>query len=70
MREYSVDELRKSLAEAINRVAFGAERVVIVRHGKAVGAIVSIDDLEKIEGGKVAVQHRGVTAKPKRQKVA
>jgi prevent-host-death family protein len=39
---------REQLAEALNRVGFGKERVVIERHGKPVAALVPIEDLETL----------------------
>ena len=40
---------RDNLAEIINRAAFGKERVVLSRHGKAVAAVVPLEDLEMLE---------------------
>lgn len=45
----SAAEARDNLAEIINRVAYGAERVVLTRHGKAVVAMVPIEDLEALD---------------------
>jgi antitoxin (DNA-binding transcriptional repressor) of toxin-antitoxin stability system len=45
----TVGDVRDKLAEAINRVAFGGERIRLRRHGKAVVAMVPIEDLEMIE---------------------
>lgn len=45
----SAAEARESLAEVINRVAYGQERIVLTRHGKALVAMVPIDDLEALE---------------------
>ncbi len=42
----SATAARRELPDAINRVAFGGERVVIERRGKALAAIVSLADLE------------------------
>ena len=39
---------REQFAEALNRVGYGKERVVIERHGKPVAALVPIEDLETI----------------------
>ncbi|MGI5169545.1 type II toxin-antitoxin system Phd/YefM family antitoxin [Spirillospora sp. CA-253888] len=39
-------EARKVLADLINRVVYGGEEVVLTRHGKTVGALVSPEDLE------------------------
>ena len=47
-RNLSATAARFDLPNAINRVAFGGERVVIERRGKAIAALVSIEDLALI----------------------
>ncbi len=47
--EISISEARDKLADALNRVAYGGERVVLQRRGKGVAAIVSLDDLALLE---------------------
>ena len=52
MTTLSIVEARNGLAEAINRVSYGGERVVFARRGKPVAALVSPEDLallQKIE---------------------
>jgi len=44
-----VSELRENLSEAMNRVAYGQERIVIERNGKRLVALVSVEDLEILE---------------------
>ena len=39
-------ELRSSLAEILNRVAYGGEQIVVKRHGKPFVAIVATYDLQ------------------------
>ena len=39
---------RAELSDLVNRVAYGGERVVLSRHGRAVAAIVSAADLERL----------------------
>ncbi|MEE8624545.1 MAG: type II toxin-antitoxin system Phd/YefM family antitoxin [Acidiferrobacterales bacterium] len=41
--------VRDNFGETLNRVAYGKERVVIDRHGKAVVAMVPIEDLRFLE---------------------
>ena len=41
----SVAAARSDLAELLNRVAYGKERLVITRHGKELAAIVPMEDL-------------------------
>lgn len=40
---------RERFADAINRAAFGNERVLLRRRGRAVAAVVPIDDLRLLE---------------------
>jgi len=42
-------DARENLAEVLNRVAYAKDRVRITRRGKAVAAVVPIEDLEMIE---------------------
>lgn len=44
-----VSELREGLSDALNRAGFGGERIVLERRGKAVAALVSLRDLERLE---------------------
>lgn len=45
----TADQARDDMKDVLNRAEFGGERVIITRHGKPAAAVVSIDDLEKIE---------------------
>jgi prevent-host-death family protein len=45
----SVVDFRNQLAEPINRVMYQGERVVLERRGKGVAAVVSMDDLRRLE---------------------
>ncbi|NEB77971.1 type II toxin-antitoxin system Phd/YefM family antitoxin [Streptomyces sp. SID14478] len=47
--EIPVTQARAELAELINRVVYGGERVVVTRHGKPLVAFVSAADLERLE---------------------
>ena len=42
----TVADARSDLAELLNRVAYGKERLVITRHGRELAAIVPIEDLQ------------------------
>ncbi len=44
MTRLTASQLREGLADAINKVAFGGERIVLQRNDKDVAAIVSMDD--------------------------
>ncbi|MER6190395.1 type II toxin-antitoxin system Phd/YefM family antitoxin [Streptomyces cyaneofuscatus] len=48
--EIPVTQARAELADLINRVVYGGERVVVTRHGKPLVALVSAADLERLEG--------------------
>lgn len=47
--EIPVTQARAELAELINRVVYGGEHVVVTRHGKPLVALVSADDLRKLQ---------------------
>lgn len=47
--EISISEIRDNLADALNRVAYGGERVILQRRGKGVAALVSLEDLALLE---------------------
>ncbi len=50
-RETAIDVtlIRNELATTVNRVAFGGERLLVVRHDKPVLAMVPVADLELLE---------------------
>ena len=47
--EVPVTQARAELAELINRVVYGGERVVVTRHGKPLVALVSAADLARLQ---------------------
>lgn len=47
--DVSISEARQSFADLVNRAAYRGERVRVVRHGRAVAAIVPIGDVEALE---------------------
>ncbi len=49
MPSISTNDLRKNLADVLNRAAYKEERTVITRHGKPVAAVVSAADLAALE---------------------
>ena len=49
MTTLSIAEARNGLAEAINRVSYGGERVIFARRGKPVAALVSPADLALLQ---------------------
>ena len=48
-RDVSTVELRANLSDALNRAAFGKERVVLTRRGKKIAGIVPLEDIELLE---------------------
>ena len=49
MMRLTVTKAREDLAEMVNRVAYGHERVVLERRGKDLAALVPIEDLDLLE---------------------
>jgi prevent-host-death family protein len=49
MDTVNTTEVREKLAEVLNRVAYGKDRVRITRRGKQLAAVVPIEDLEYLE---------------------
>ena len=45
----SVSEARDALADILNRVAYGGERVRLVRRGREIAAVVPVRDAELLE---------------------
>lgn len=49
MSNISTKEAREQLSTVISRAAFTKERVILTRHGKAIAAVVPIEDVELLE---------------------
>jgi prevent-host-death family protein len=47
--EISTSQIRDNLADALNRVAYGGERIVLQRRGKGIAALVPMEDLAALE---------------------
>ena len=71
MSRLSASLARTQLPDAINQVAYGGERVVIHRRGKALAALISMEDLELLrqledkldgEAALVAKKSKGTTS--------
>ncbi|GGV22169.1 antitoxin [Streptomyces longisporoflavus] len=60
--EIPVTQARAELAELINRVVYGGERVVVTRHGKPLVALVSAADLERLEESTEADEEQVVSS--------
>jgi prevent-host-death family protein len=57
VEEIPVTRARAELSELVNRVAYGGERIVLTRHGKAVAAIVSAADLNQLSPDQLSPGH-------------
>ncbi|MDQ6833376.1 MAG: type II toxin-antitoxin system Phd/YefM family antitoxin [Chloroflexota bacterium] len=44
--DLSVAEAREQFSEAINRAAYGKERIFVTRRGKRLAVIVPVEDIE------------------------
>lgn len=64
-------QARAELSDLVNRVVYAGERIVLTRHGRAVAAIVSAADLERltadgdepgerVEGARLTVLDSGI----------
>jgi prevent-host-death family protein len=47
--ELTVTDARERLADVIIDVAFRGRRVLLLRHGKPLAAVVSVDDLRRLQ---------------------
>ncbi|MFG2562934.1 type II toxin-antitoxin system Phd/YefM family antitoxin [Streptomyces sp. NPDC048496] len=60
--EIPVTQARAELAELINRVVYGGERVVVTRHGKPLVALVSAADLERLESDAAVAEEQVISS--------
>ena len=49
MATMTVAEAKNRFSDVLRRAEYGGERVIVERHGKPVAAIVSTDDLRRLE---------------------
>lgn len=49
MSRVSVTEAKRSFSELLNRAAYGQERIVVTSHSKPKAAVISIEDLRRLE---------------------
>lgn len=47
--QLSIANFRNNMADPLNRVAYGGERIILARDGKPTAALVSVDDLKLLE---------------------
>ena len=58
----TVAEAKNRFSDVLRRAEYGGERVVVERHGKPVAAIVSTDDLRRLEAADDAADLRDARA--------
>jgi prevent-host-death family protein len=46
---FSTADVKARLSEMISKVAYGPERLIVLRRGKPVAALVSLQDLRRLE---------------------
>jgi prevent-host-death family protein len=49
MSTTSISELKSALSEFLNRAAYGRERIIVSSRGKPKAAVISIEDLRRLE---------------------
>ncbi|MEU4210205.1 type II toxin-antitoxin system Phd/YefM family antitoxin [Streptomyces sp. NPDC026206] len=58
--EIPVTQARSELADLINRVVYGGERVIVTRHGKPLIALVSAAELKQLESAAQEAPERAI----------
>ena len=58
MATMTVAEAKNRFSDVLRRAEYGGERVIVERHGKPVAAIVSTDDLRRLEAAEDAADLR------------
>ena len=59
--DVGIAEARRDLSAIINRVVYGGERVILTSRGKPKAAIISIEDLNRLEEMEKTVDERART---------
>ncbi len=54
-----VGEAKAKLSELMARAGYGGERFLIERRGRPLAALVGVEDLERLEGGRGGVETSG-----------
>ncbi|MEU6477068.1 type II toxin-antitoxin system Phd/YefM family antitoxin [Streptomyces sp. NPDC047017] len=65
--EIPVTRARAELADLINRVVYGGERVVVTRHGRPLVALVCAADLERLQAWERSAGKQATPAAPVRE---
>jgi prevent-host-death family protein len=58
MSTTSISELKSALSEFLNRAAYGRERIIVASRGKPKAAVISIEDLHRLEELEDAMTYR------------
>lgn len=66
MDTVGIAEIKRNISALVNQVAFGRERIVLTSRGKPKAALVSIEDLQKLE----MLDKTGAPPSPAQQKAA
>lgn len=62
MANLSTVEARSQFADLINRVAYGKERVILTRRGKALVAVVPIEQIQILDAAIKAIEQLPLSA--------
>lgn len=49
----SIGQVKRDISDLVNRVAYGGERIVLTSRGRPKAAIVSMEDLERLERDRI-----------------
>ncbi len=50
MKEVSIGTVKRDISKLVNQVAYGGESIVLTSRGKPKAALVSIEDLQRLQG--------------------
>lgn len=62
MRQIPVSAVRERIADVLGHVALKRERIILTRHGRELGAIVPMEDLERLRSLEAGEASRSMTA--------
>ena len=62
MRQIAVSAVRERIADVLGHVAHRRERIILTRHGRQLGAIVPMEDLERLRSLETEDESRSMTA--------
>jgi len=70
MSELPISAARDHLGEIVSKAEHAQERTVLTRHGKAVAAVISIEDLRELEAAEdradLAAAHEALASQERR----